>query len=78
MYSKTLSVDNRLVYSKQLDTGTVLYKACNGYFTKKACPIIHYIAQLATHHFAKMLFNTYTGHFLKDLTWPIVFLNKFS
>ena len=38
---------------------------------------MHYIIQLAMLHFAKMLFNTYTGHFLKDLTWPIVFLNKF-
>ena len=73
-----LSMDNRLVYSKQLDTGTVLCKACKEDFTKRAWTIMHNIVQLATLHFAKILFNTSTGHFLKDLVWPIVFVSKFS
>ena len=37
---------------------------------------MHKITQLDTLHFAKMLFNTSTGHFLKDLMWTIVFVNK--
>ena len=36
---------------------------------------MHNIAQLATLQFAKMLLNTSTGHFLKDLMWTIVFLD---
>ena len=65
-----------MVYSKQLATGIVLCKACKEDFTKRAWTIMHNIVQLATLHFAKMLFNTSTGHFLKDLMWPIVFVNK--